>query len=165
MSNKPVSPQRNKERKEKAPKNGILEPAEEEDESEAKRRKRVEEEVAEGRDRRAVKSQSVVDDQDGVNKESEEARPVTGPPIPPTPSKEDVARHRLTHRPYRSWCPHCIRGKGRADRHMQSNQKHDRSDIPKLASDYFFIGRRRAPDRAERERKTKKRPRRMAKLR
>ena len=49
MSSKPVSPQNTANRKEEAPRNGILEPAEDEDESEAKRRKRVEEEVATGR--------------------------------------------------------------------------------------------------------------------
>ena len=61
-----------------------------------------------------------------------------------------MATHRLTHRPFRSWCPHCIRGKGRADQHRQSPNKNNESSIPKISSDYFFIGRRRPIDRAER---------------
>ena len=71
--------------------------------------------------------------------------------IPDTPSREQVLLHRLTHRPFRSWCPHCVRGKGRADPHRRSRQKDEESDIPKLASDYFFIGQRRPASRQERE--------------
>ena len=75
--------------------------------------------------------------------EGEEAREVRAPPIPDTPSREQVRAHRLTHRPFRSWCPHCIRGKGRSDPHKQSSQKNVESEIPKIASDYFFVGQRR----------------------
>ena len=55
--------------------------------------------------------------------EEEEARAVNAPPIPCTPSLKEVLEHRLTHLPYRSWCPHCVRGKGRNDRHTSSGQK------------------------------------------
>ena len=72
--------------------------------------------------------------------EGEEAREVKAPPIPDTPSREQVRLHRLTHRPFRSWCPHCIRGKGRSDPHKKSSQKGVESEIPKIASDYFFVG-------------------------
>ena len=34
--------------------------------------------------------------------ESEEARQMKAPPIPSTPSREEVRQHRLTHRPFRS---------------------------------------------------------------
>ena len=67
----------------------------------------------------------------------EEAREVHSPPIPATPSLEEVRKHRLTHRPFRSWCPHCVRGKGRADQHRRSSQKEEWQGVPKLASDYF----------------------------
>ena len=94
--------------------------------------------------------------------ESEEAREVKAPRIPDAPSRAQVLQHRLTHRPYRSWCPHCVRGKGRADQHRRSSQKDIESDIPKLASDYFFIGQRRPAGREERERERRTRPRRRA---
>ena len=84
--------------------------------------------------------------------ESEEAREVKAPRIPDAPSRAQVLQHRLTHRPFRSWCPHCVRGKGRADQHRRSSQKDIESDIPKLASDYFFIGQRRPAGGEERER-------------
>ena len=83
--------------------------------------------------------------------EEEETREVSAPPIPMTPTREEVEIHRRTHRPFRSWCPHCVRGKGRADRHMASGQKGVDSGIPKLASDYFFIGQKRPQGRVERE--------------
>ena len=93
--------------------------------------------------------------EDGTNprlgeEEQEEVKEVSSPPVPILPSREEVLKHRLTHRPFRSWCPHCIKGKGREDKHKQSTQKHVISPIPKIVSDYFFIGRRRASGRAER---------------
>ena len=72
--------------------------------------------------------------------ESEEVREMQAPRIPVAPSREEVLQHRLTHRPYRSWCPHCVRGKCRADQHRQSGQKGEETEIPKLVSDYFFVG-------------------------
>ena len=62
--------------------------------------------------------------------EEEETRQVSAPPIPMTPSREEVEKHRLTHRPFRAWCPHCVRGKSRADRHTASKQKGVNSGIP-----------------------------------
>ena len=31
---------------------------------------------------------------------------------PQTPTKEEVHEHEVTHLPYRSWCKHCLRGRG-----------------------------------------------------
>jgi hypothetical protein len=33
---------------------------------------------------------------------------------PMLPSKDEVSEYVLTHLPYRSWCSHCVRAKGRA---------------------------------------------------
>ena len=71
--------------------------------------------------------------------EEEEVRKVRSPMIPNTPSREEVRLHRLTHRPFRSWCPHCIRGKGRASPHLPSSQKGTESEVPKLVANFFFI--------------------------
>ena len=73
----------------------------------------------------------------GREEEPEEIREVIAPPVPILPSREEVLRHRLTHRPFRVWCPHCIKGKGREDRHMASSQKGVIPGIPKIVSDYF----------------------------
>ena len=82
--------------------------------------------------------------------EPEEVKEVTAPPVPTLPSIAEVLKHRLTHRPYRSWCPHCVKGKGREDKHGQSSQKFIVPGIPKIVADYFFIGRRRSANRTER---------------
>ena len=87
----------------------------------------------------------------GEEAEEEESREVRAPSIPVTPSRAEVLQHRLKHHPFRSWCPHCVRGKGREDRHLRSAQKDEYQGVPKLASDYFFIGRRRPSGRKERE--------------
>ena len=94
--------------------------------------------------------------------ESEEIRNPMAPRIPVAPSREEVQQHRLTHRPFRSWCPHCVRGKGRADAHRESSQKHEIPGIPKIVSDYFFVGRRRPASRGERERPKRMQPNKMA---
>ena len=71
--------------------------------------------------------------------EQEEMKEVSSPPVPILPSREEVLKHRLTHRPFRSWCPHCIKGKSREDKHKQSSQKHVVPNIPKIVSDYFSL--------------------------
>ena len=35
------------------------------------------------------------------------------------PSKEEVELHNLIHLPYRSWCPHCVRGKAKRRHHRK----------------------------------------------
>ena len=35
------------------------------------------------------------------------------------PAQEDVNLHNITHLPYRSWCPHCVRGKARRRSHRE----------------------------------------------
>ena len=43
---------------------------------------------------------------------------------PKLPSKEEVKEHYASgHMPYRSWCHHCVRGRGRErDHHRRSDQ-------------------------------------------
>ena len=48
--------------------------------------------------------------------EPEEARKAKGTRAPTKPSKEEVDEHMLTHLPFRSWCPHCVRGNQRGNR-------------------------------------------------
>ena len=67
----------------------------------------------------------------------EDERHVRAPLISVAPSREEVLQHRLKHHPYRLWCPHCVRGKGREDQHRRSSQKDLATGIPRLSSDYF----------------------------
>ena len=56
---------------------------------------------------------------------------------PKLPSAEEVETHNLTHLPYRSWCPHCVRGKGKTMDHRRAGRG---KTIPELHVDYCFMG-------------------------
>ena len=38
---------------------------------------------------------------------------------PKLPCQEEVRQHYLTHMPYRNWCPHCVRGRGKEMEHRK----------------------------------------------
>ena len=61
-------------------------------------------------------------------------------PCQPTPLAAEVEAHNRTHVPYRSWCPHCVRGRGRADAHRRGAGRGDGYEHPHLAIDYGFVG-------------------------
>ena len=42
---------------------------------------------------------------------------------PVVPSKEEVEEHMLTHLPYRSWCEHCVKGKGKEMGHYGKKEQ------------------------------------------
>ena len=42
---------------------------------------------------------------------------------PKLPCAEEVETHNLTHLPYRSWCPHCVRGKGKTMDHRKAGRE------------------------------------------
>jgi hypothetical protein len=56
---------------------------------------------------------------------------------PKLPSAEEVRSHELTHLPYRSWCSHCVRGKGKSLEHRKVDRKHN---MKELHVDYCFMG-------------------------
>ena len=53
------------------------------------------------------------------------------------PSAADVAEHRVTHMPYRSWCKHCVAGRGLGE--QRGRHVGRRRDIPRVGIDYWFI--------------------------
>ena len=53
----------------------------------------------------------------------------------PSPSAEQVEKHRVTHYPYRSWCKWCIMGRGIGRPHTKSTQE---SAVPIVGMDYFY---------------------------
>jgi len=42
-------------------------------------------------------------------------------PVPSKPSEAEVRQHNLTHMPHQSWCPVCIKARGKDDRHLRSS--------------------------------------------
>ena len=64
---------------------------------------------------------------------------------PILPTQVEVEEHDKTHMPYRSWCCHCVRGKGKsADHHKQ--KKDGEHTITEIHFDYLFMGTRPEPD-------------------
>ena len=58
---------------------------------------------------------------------------------PKLPSPEEVRQHNLTHMPYRNWCPHCVRGRGKEMDHKKKKDTNEQ-DIPEYHLDYCFPG-------------------------
>jgi len=57
---------------------------------------------------------------------------------PRMPSKDKVEGHELTHLPFRSWCPHCVRGRGVETSHRMAVR--DKGAIPEIHVDFCFLG-------------------------
>ena len=58
--------------------------------------------------------------------ESGESRPVVSRKPPERPTPEEMRIHRLTHYPFRSWCPVCIQASAKDAPHAsRSGPKHD----------------------------------------
>ena len=56
---------------------------------------------------------------------------------PRKPSEADVIEHNMTHLPYRSWCRHCVRGRGEELPHLSGG---DAPIIPEVHMDFCFMG-------------------------
>ncbi len=53
------------------------------------------------------------------------------------PTREEVEAHNLTHIPFRSWCPHCVRGRGKNPKHEKG--KEEEQSIPVISMDYMWM--------------------------
>ena len=58
--------------------------------------------------------------------------------VDPRPSEEEVNRHNVTHLPYRSWCPHCVRGKAKRRAHRR-RMRSERGGVPVISLDYAWL--------------------------
>ena len=76
--------------------------------------------------------------QDGDAEETEEAREGRARAPPKSPSAEELRVHRLTHYPFRSWCPACIAGRAKNWPHLRSDEFRE-SDYPTICFDYCFL--------------------------
>ena len=59
-----------------------------------------------------------VHDSDGDD-EPEEAAPVTNFKNISMPEQDEIDEHNTTHLPFRSWCPHCVQGRGVSAAHRK----------------------------------------------
>ena len=55
-------------------------------------------------------------------------------------SLEGAARRaQITHTPYRAWCRHCVRARGRNAPHRTRTEEQRERQVPKVGMDYFFM--------------------------
>ena len=54
------------------------------------------------------------------------------------PTQEEVDLHNTTHLPYRSWCPHCVRGKARRRNHRKRRREAN-GGVPVISLDYMWL--------------------------
>ena len=57
---------------------------------------------------------------------------------PGQPTAQERREHEVCHVPYRSWCRHCVRGRGRRRPHCRIGSGRD-EDLPHAAIDYTFF--------------------------
>ena len=56
---------------------------------------------------------------------------------PCQPSEPERIEHEMTHLPFRSWCGHCIKGRGREEDCRKATEEERR--VPKVHLDYMFM--------------------------
>ena len=55
--------------------------------------------------------------------------------------KKEREEHEATPCPYRSWCRHCVRGRGRNSPHFKkkSQEEDQEGKVARVSMDYFFM--------------------------
>ena len=57
---------------------------------------------------------------------------------PRVPSQDERREHELTHLPFRSWCEHCVKGRGKEE--ACRKMKEENAGIPEVHLDFMFMG-------------------------
>ena len=57
---------------------------------------------------------------------------------PRRPSQDEVDEHEITHIPFRSWCRHCVLGRGKEAPHKKMDGA--AVDMPEIHWDFMFLG-------------------------
>ena len=73
-----------------------------------------------------------------VESDHGEARPLRKLVDPRKPSEDEVEEHNKTHMPYRNWCPHCVKGKGKDLDHRKAAA--EERGLREHAFNYCFAG-------------------------
>ena len=67
----------------------------------------------------------------------EEAIAPRVPPVPLTPTQAEQDEHHATgHAAFRSWCEHCVRGRGRVSPHLIAPER----ELPEVRVDTAYMG-------------------------
>ena len=76
--------------------------------------------------------------------ESDEIVPRRILPDPGQPTQREYDEHCIDHADYRSWCKHCVRGRGMNSQHRKKEAKKEdekKSEVPRVSMDYFFMSK------------------------
>ena len=91
------------------------------------------------RDRNEGDEQDDAQEEEEIDAEAAEDAPVKIARDPGDPTPAERWRHNATHIPYRSWCPVCVKGKGKEESHRRQKFG-DESCKPHLRFDYKTFG-------------------------
>ena len=80
--------------------------------------------------------ESIGEEREAMGPESGERKPERMAD-PRLPGKAEVEEHRKMHLPYRSWCKHCVRGRGTEEPHRKQKGE---VGIPEVHMDFLFLG-------------------------
>ncbi len=108
------------------------------DEDEHKDSKNQDEDGKDGRDDGDDKMRDSGDEDERDKEAGYEARKPRVVANPTTPSRQEKEEHEVTHCPYRSWCPNCVRGRGVSSPHRRGKEKEERA-VPMVAADYGHL--------------------------
>ena len=94
-----------------------------------------------GKEDREAQSQEEISCQPCGEMEGEQAREAVKVRTPVRVSKEERERHELTHTPFRSWCRHCVMGRGRNQERKKVDREggEEESAVPRISMDDFFL--------------------------
>ena len=65
------------------------------------------------------------------------------------PTKTEVDEHMVTHVPFRSWCPICVKGKSNVKGHYRISSENIESEVPVVSIDYMWMGQENGEEAAE----------------
>ena len=98
-----------------------------------------------------VETENVDEDMDDQMEDEGENDAITKAPIrtatdPGCPTTEELNEHYLTHLPHRSWCPVCIKARGKEDPHMKVDKSKRIYEKPTVCFDYKSFGQEQDTD-------------------
>eukprot|EP00971_Amphidinium_carterae_P132504 2624476-Amphidinium_carterae.1 len=73
-----------------------------------------------------------------LDEQEQEQQELAEMKVPVAPTEEEKRNHKLTHYPYKEWCAHCVRGRGREDRH-HTQKEMEQQGTPVVQLDYSFL--------------------------
>jgi len=67
------------------------------------------------------------------------------------PTQEEIDEHNIDHANFRSWCPHCVKGKSTSFPHLREKEIKEKQ-VPKVSIDYAYMNDDKKQERGRRHR-------------